>query len=435
MESNAFEHLVFLVVLLSLSFFFSGSETALFSLPRVVIERLKQSSARGRQVADLLDEPNRLLTVILVGNLAINILISSIIGVWVLGFFESLGYSVYLGSIAAICATTVVLLLFGEVAPKTLAINSAERFALSVALPLTAFARIMYFPLSALLAVTDMFLRLFGVSREQADAAVTEEELKTLVALSVDEGVLKSSERLMIHRIFEFEDTLVRDVFVPRTEMVRVKFDITVEELTRIMRETGHSRFPVYGKTVDDIRGIVYAKDLFPYFWRDQLNTPISLFIRPAYYVPETKRVRHLLREFQSGHIHMAIVVDEHGGTLGIVTLEDLVEEVVGEIFDEYDIRKKEVERLPDGTFRVDARLRLDELSEVLDADIDAPGVDTVGGLIYELLERVPIRHEFVEHGGYRFMVEDIKNRRIRTVLVSSVSNAVDRSDEKAGRR
>jgi len=419
LDNNLLDHSILLAILLCLSFFFSGSETALFSLPRLVVERLKQSSSSGKHVANLLEEPNRLLVTILFGNLTVNILISAIIGAWVLRLFESLDYSVYLGSFAAIAITTATILFFGEVAPKTLAINNAERFAAKVAFPLSLASKILYFPLRFLLTLTDSALRLFGIQQRQRDEMMTEEELKTLVAMGVEEGVLKSTERLMIHRIFEFGDTLVRDVFVPRTEMIRVKFDITVEELSRIMRETGHSRFPVYGKTVDDIRGIVYAKDLFPYFWRGQLNIPISLFIRSAYYVPETKKVRDLLREFQSGHIHMAIVVDEHGGTSGIVTLEDLIEEVVGEIFDEYDIRKKQFEHLPNGILRVDARLRLDELSDLLETDIHAAEVDTVGGLIYELLERVPTPGEFVEHEGYRFAVEDMKNRRIRTVLVS----------------
>ena len=243
--------------------------------------------------------------------------------------------------------------------------------------------------------------------------------------------MLESDERLMIHRIIEFGDTLVRDVYVPRTDMVRVRQDITVEQLTTIMKESGHSRFPVYGKTVDDIKGIVYAKDLFPYFWRGQANIPISRFVRPAYYVPETKKVRDLLREFQSGRLHMAVVVGEYGGTKGLVTLEDLIEEVVGEIFDEYDIRESEIERLDDGTLRVDARLRLDDLSEALGVNVLEPECDTVGGLIYELLEHVPAPNEWVEHAGFTFRVEEVEDRRIKTVHISSLSGeAPGRSGE-----
>ncbi len=432
MSMQPFESLVVLLILLSLSFFFSGSETALFSLPRVAVERLRQASAKGKRVADLLERPNRLLVTILLGNLAANILISEIIGVWSLRIFEPLPYSDYIGGLAAVFFTTAVLLLFAEIAPKTLAINNAERFSLGVASALKAFSRLVYPLLRVILIFTDSILRLFGVRKGETDSVVTEEELKTLVEMSEEEGVLEPSERLMIHRIIEFGDTLVRDVYVPRTDMVRVKQDITVERLTAIMKESGHSRFPVYGKTVDDIKGIVYAKDLFPYFWRGQTNVPISRFIRPAYYVPETKKVRDLLREFQGGLLHMAIVVGEYGGTKGLVTLEDLIEEVVGEIFDEYDVRPTKFERLADGALRVDARIRLDDLSEILGANVCAPECDTVGGLLYELLERVPAPDEWVEHAGYKFTVEAMEDRRINTVTVSAPSGEASSDDKEA---
>lgn len=424
------EHIFLILILLSLSFFFSGSETALFSLPRVALERLRESSAAGRQSARLLKEPDRLLVTILLGNLGVNILISAIIGVWVLRIFEPVPYSTYLGSIAAILLTTIILLLFAEVAPKTIAINTSERFALSVAIPLFLFSRVVYPLIWIILLLTDSILSLFGIRKGEPEKTMTEEGLRTLIAIGEEEGVLESSERVMIHRIFELGDTLVRDVYVPRTDVVRVKHDTTVKQLGSIMRESGHSRFPIYGKTIDDIRGIVYAKDLFPHFWRGQVNVPISRFMRPALYVPETKRVYELLREFQSGHIHMAIVVGEYGGTKGIVTLEDLIEEVVGEIFDEYDVKTRELERLSDGTLRVDARLRLDDLSEILDANLRFSDCDTVGGLVYKLLEHVPAPKEWVDYEGFRFLIEEMKNRRIRKVIISTVTNSGTQSDE-----
>jgi CBS domain containing-hemolysin-like protein len=417
------EHIFLLLILLSTSFFFSGSETAIFSLPRVVVDRLKQASMSGRHLAEMLEAPNRLLVTILVGNLAVNIAISALIGTWVLHLFERLHYSVYLGGIAAVLLTTTVLLLLAEITPKTIAINNAERFATGVAFPLHLFSKAVYPLIRAVLFLTDSILSLFGIRKNERDIVMTEEELRTLVAMGVEEGVLESSEHLMIQRIIEFGDTLVRDVYVPRTDMVRVKSNITVEELTSIMKETGHSRFPVYGKTVDDIKGIVYAKDLFPYFWRGQIHVPISHFIRPAYYVPETKKVSDLLREFQSGRLHMAIVVDERGGTAGLVTLEDLIEEVVGEIFDEYDVRKREAERLPDGRLRVEARLRLDVLSDILGVDMRAGDCDTVGGLVHKLLKHLPTPNEHVEHKGFKFLVEEVRNRRIRTVRITRVSS------------
>lgn len=432
MSTELFENLIILLILLAFSFFFSGSETALFSLPRVVVDRLKQTSAGGKRAAGLLENPNRLLVTILLGNLAANILISEIVGVWAFRLSAPLPYSEYLAGLAAILFTTVMLLLFAEIAPKTLAINNAERFSLGAAIPLKAFSNAAYPLIRVILLLTDSILRLLGVQKGETDSVVTEEELKTLVAMSEEEGVLESQERLMIHRIIEFGDTLVRDVFVPRTDVVRVKHDITIERLIATMKESGHSRFPVYGNTVDDIKGIIYAKDLFPYFWRGQTNIPISRFLRPVHYVPDTKKVRDLLREFQSGRLHMAVVVGEYGGTKGLVTLEDLIEEVVGEIFDEYDVRQTEVERLADGMLRVDARLRLDDLSEILGANVRAPECDTVGGLIYELLEHVPAPNESVEHEGFKFFVEKMEDRRITIVRVSPVSDESSDQPEEA---
>ncbi len=420
------EHIFLLLILLALSFFFSGSETALFSLPRVALDRLKQSSASGRHVANLVAQPNKLLIAILFGNLAANILVSELVGVWALALARPLPYSQYLGSLAAIFVSTTILLLFGEVVPKTIAINNAERYALAVAIPISLFEKAVYPLLRAILFLTNQILAIVGIREGEYKPLFTEEELKSVVDMGAEEGILKSTERLMIHRIFEFGETLVRDVFVPRRDVVRVKSDITVEELTAVMRETGHSRFPVYGKTVDDIKGIVYAKDLLPYFWRGQTKVPISRFIRPAYYVPETKKVNDLLREFQNGHVHMAIVVGEYGGTKGIVTLEDLIEEVVGEIFDEYDERTTEMERLPDGAVRVDASVRLDDLSEFLGVDVRASDCDTVGGLMYNMLERVPEQNEWIEHAGLKFLVEVAEEHRIRSVRIVPASGPAE---------
>ena len=423
------QNIVASLILLALSFFFSGSETALFSLPRVVADRLKQTSPSGRRVAELLDKPNRLLVTILLGNLAVNILFSEIIGVWAFKLFGSFPYSDYIASLAAILFTTIVLLLFAEIVPKTIAINNAERFALGITIPLKAFSTAAYPLIRVILLLTDSILRLVGVQKGETDSVVTEDELKTLIAMSEEEGVLESQERLMIHRIIEFGDTLVRDVFIPRTDMVSVKHDISIAQLIETMKESGHSRFPVRGKTIDDIRGIIYAKDLFNFFRRGQTNIAISRFIRPAYYVPDTKKVRDLLREFQGGRLHMAVVVGEYGGTKGLVTLEDLIEEVVGEIFDEYDVKHSEIERLGDGTMRVDARMRLDDLSEILGANVRAPECDTVGGLIFELIERVPALEDYVEHEGYRFAVEEMEDRSITKVHVLPASGKASEAD------
>ncbi len=341
--------LVFLLTLLALSAFFSGSETALFSLPRVAVDRLGPASRGGKRVAELLAHPNRLLVTILLGNLTVNVLISEIIGVWAFRLFGTFPYSDYVASLTAIFVTTIILLVFAEIAPKTVAIKNAERFALGVSLPLKTFSNTVSLIISGILLVTDFILRLMGVRKGETDSVVTEEELKTLIAMSEEEGVLEPQERLMIHRIIEFGDTLVRDVFIPREDMVVVREDSTIEQVIETMKKSGHSRFPVCRKTGDDIEGIIHAKDLFLDFRKGRTDIPVSRFSKPPHYVRETENVRTLLKEFQSGRRHMAIVVDEGGRATGLVTLEDLLEEVVGEIFDEYDVEPVSGETLRQG--------------------------------------------------------------------------------------
>ncbi len=333
--------LVLLMVLLALSSFFSGSETALFSLPRVAVDRLGPASKSGKRVAELLAHPNRLLVTILLGNLAANILVSEIVGVWAFRLFGTFPYSNYVASLTAIVITTIMLLLFAEIAPKTLAIKNAEKFALAVSLPLKTFSNAVSLLIRTILLLTDSILRLLGVRKGETDSVVTEDELKTLIAMSEEEGVLEPHERLMIDRIIEFGDTLVRDVFIPQAGMVSVKHDSTIAQVVETMKESGHSRFPVSGESEDDIRGIIHAKDLFNGFRKGETDIPISRFLQEPHHVLETENVRTLLKEFQSGRRHMAIVVDESGRVKGLVTLEDLLEEVVGEIFDEYDIEPK----------------------------------------------------------------------------------------------
>ena len=338
MSFELIESLVLLLVLLALSAFFSGSETALFSLPRVAVDRLGPASKGGKRVAELLAHPNKLLVTILLGNLAANVLVSEIVGLWALRLFGTFPYSNYVASLTAIVITTIILLLFAEIAPKTLAIQNAEKFALGVSLPLKTFSNAVGLLIRAILLLTDSILRLMGVRKGETDSVVTEDELKTLIAMSEEEGVLEPQERLMIDRIIEFGDTLVRDVFIPKAGVVAVKHDSTIARIVETMKESGHSRFPVFGESEDDIRGIVHAKDLFNAFRKGEADIPISGFMQQPHHVLETENVRTLLKEFQSGRRHMAIVVDESGRVKGLVTLEDLLEEVVGEIFDEYDV-------------------------------------------------------------------------------------------------
>jgi putative hemolysin len=239
----------------------------------------------------------------------------------------------------------------------------------------------------------------------------------------VEEDVIEREERQLIHSIIEFGDTVVREVMVPRPDMVAVEARASVSDAMELVMSAGYSRIPVYEQGIDDIAGILYAKDLMRAIREGRADEQVRDLIRPARFVPETKRVAELMPDMQKSKTHMAVVVDEHGGTAGIVTLEDLLEELVGEIVDEYDVEEAPVEPLPDGGVRVSARMPIDELNELLGAEFPEGDYDTVGGLVYFLLGHVPAEGETVDYDGHRLHAERVQGRRIGRVRVSRLAS------------
>jgi Hemolysins and related proteins containing CBS domains len=234
-----------------------------------------------------------------------------------------------------------------------------------------------------------------------------------------EEGVIEEEEKEMIYSIFELGETMAREVMVPRIDIVAVDVQTPPEEVVRVIAETGHSRIPVYEGTVDAILGLVYAKDLLLHLQCDGSRRPLREMLRPAYFVPETKKVDDLLREMQQRRIHMAIVVDEYGGTAGLVTVEDILEEIVGEIQDEYDAEEPSFEQVGEGEYILDARMNLDDVNDLLGADLPTETADTLGGLIYDALGRVPVPGDQLEVGRWRIEVLTVSGRRIRKVRMT----------------
>ncbi|MDQ6911031.1 MAG: hemolysin family protein, partial [Actinomycetota bacterium] len=260
---------------------------------------------------------------------------------------------------------------------------------------------------------------------------ISEEELLALTDVAVEEDVLEREERQLIHSIIEFGDTVVREVMVPRPDMVTAEARARVSDVMEVVMSAGFSRIPVYEQGIDDIAGIVYAKDLMRAARDARANESVRNLVRPARFVPETKRVAELMPEMQRDKAHMAIVVDEYGGTAGLVTLEDLIEELVGEIVDEYDVEEAKVEPLPGGDVRVNARMPIDELNELLQMEFPQGDWDTVGGLIFNLLGHVPTEGEAVEFDAHRLRAEKVQGRRIGRVRISKLAPAADRPMEK----
>jgi len=319
--------LILLFILLLISFLFSASETSIIKLGKIKLRYLVAKGVkRAKHIQHLVDNLDKFIVGILVGNNFVNIAISAIVTAI---FVSLLGYR--WGVIVATFVTTMFILIFCEIAPKILAIKLTEKMALWTAPFMQAFLRIFYPIISIFTGISNLILRIFRIASPKRSPLITEEELKLMIEIGKEEGVLSDQERKMLHRIFKFGDTQLKEVMIPKDKIVAVNLKVTPDELLDIFIEEGHARLPVYEGSVDRIIGIIYASDLL-YLIRDKGFFLIQDLIHEPRYVRETMRVNELLMDFQKDKIQIAIVVDEHKNTLGLVTLEDLLEEIVGEI-------------------------------------------------------------------------------------------------------
>lgn len=407
---------VLLVAGLILATFAAAAETALTSVPRLRIRSLAQEGDRRARVVERLhNDPNGYLSTILTVNTVAIIVSSSaaaIIAVQV--------YSRAPEAIATILLSIVVL-VFCEIAPKSLALRFSERLALAVARPVAALTTLLRPIIAALTFVSRMLLRLATRGQLVPKPFVTEEELKLLITVGEREGVVDQDERQMIHGILEMTDKAVREIMVPRVDVIGIEDDHTAGDLIALVIKHGHSRVPVYEETIDNIVGVVYAKDLLRHNVRSDSTTPLRELAREAYYTPEAKRVGELLHEMQERKVHIAVVVDEYGGTAGIVTIEDLIEEIVGPIRDEYDIAEQEdMQFLSDTEVLMNARVSVDDVKEMLRLEIEDVDADSIGGLVYERLGEIPKAGATIALGEATLTVEAIRRQSIQAVRITS---------------
>ena len=405
--------LVSLVVLLIIAAFLAAAEISLVSVNRFRVRSLREEGNRRAEKLDkLLDHPNRFLSTILMLTLLVQVGASAIATGLALAFDLPVAAAVATG------VMTFLIFIFSEMAPKTYATNHTERVAMAVA-PIVNLLSMVFYPLvRVLILISNGVIRLFGGKTIKEGPFVTEGDIKALVSAAEEQDVIEEEEKKLIHSIFEFGDTLVREVMIPRTDMIMLDEESNLEESLEIILSYGFSRIPVYRKDFDHIVGVLYAKDLLPYLKRGESDARPREFLREAYFVPETKRVSELLTELRALTIHMAIVLDEYGGTSGLVTIEDLLEEIVGEIFDEYDSAMELYESLGNGRYTFDARISIDDLNELLCTDLPAHEWDTLGGLIYNLMGKIPKQGEAVEFEGMRLTAQKVVGRRIYKVLL-----------------
>jgi CBS domain containing-hemolysin-like protein len=404
---------VAIVVLLGLAAALAAAEDA---LTRVSRPRAEDLVAEGRKnadaLADLVRRPEQTITTVVFLRIACQLVQATLVGVIADDVLGPVGVAI------AIAIDVAVVFVVAESAPKTWAVLDPERVGLAVARPVRALAAIapLRWLARGLIGVTNLVLP--GKGLKHGPFVSSEEELLAVAEIGVEEGVIEEDERALIESIIEFGDTIVREVMVPRPDMVTVSAAFRVVDVMEVFLLNGYSRLPVCGDGLDDVVGLAYAKDLMGAERDGKQGAPVRELVRPARFVPETKRVPEMLREMQRDKFHMAIVVDEYGATAGLVTLEDLIEELVGEIADEFDLDDPIIEPLPGGGIRVNARMPLDEVNDQLGARLPEGDWDTVGGLVYDRMGHVPVEGESVDVPGWRLTAQRIQGRRIGRVAI-----------------
>ena len=405
--------IIILIILLGISGFFSMSETGLMALSKIRTRHMVDEGVKGAKTLEkLLDDPSRLLGAILIGNNIANIGASALAtSIAVKSFGEG-----SLGVVTIIM--TVLVLIFGEITPKSIAKQNSEKVALAVVKPINFLVKVFRPLVSIFTSISNFFIKLLGGDPEAAQPFITEEELKTMVGVSEEEGVLEGVEKEIIFNVFEFADTQVKDVMVQRVELVSLDINSTYEEVIKIVKEEQFSRIPVYNENIDNIVGILNVKDLIIGLNQNE-GFNISSYIREPYYTFEYKKIINLFSEMKKTRNHMAVVLDEYGGTVGIATIEDLIEEIVGEIEDEYDEYKNhDIEVIKEDEYIVDGSARLDHISELIGVKMESLEFDSVGGLIIEELGRFPGNKEEILYNNIRFIVEEIDKNRIKKVRI-----------------
>ncbi|HEX2118799.1 MAG TPA: hemolysin family protein [Acidimicrobiales bacterium] len=415
--------LIAVFVLISAAAVLAMAETSLTRTNRVKALTLAEEKRRGANaLIRLVEHPERFLNPVLLLVLLCHLVAATLVGVLAERLFGPVGVAV------ATVFEVVVVFVFAESLPKTFAVQHPDRAALLTAPLISAITGFLPIRLLArgLIGLTNLIVPGKGLKE---GPYVSEQELLALADVAVEEDVIEREERQLIHSIIEFGDTVVREVMIPRPDMLAIDARTTINDAMEVVMAAGYSRIPVYEQGIDDILGLLYTKDLMRAVRDKKSEEQVRGLVRKANFVPETKRVAELLPEMQKQKSHMAIVVDEHGGTAGLVTLEDLIEELVGEIVDEYDVEEPPIEPLPGGDVRVNARMPIDELNELLDAEFPEGDYDTVGGLVYFLLGHVPSEGETVDYDGRRLRAERVQGRRIGRVRISKLQSVAEQRE------
>lgn len=403
---------VILFILLSISAFFSAAETALTSISKVRVRHLKEEGVKGASVLEkLISEPKKLLSTVLVVNNIVNIAATSISTSVMVGLFGSQGVA------WATAIMTVLILVFGEVTPKTLASNNKEGVSLAVAKILNL-SIVIFAPLVFLInLMTTLIFKILRIEDDDPKSLVTEEELKAMVNFSHEEGVLEQEEKAIIDNVFEFGDMKAENAMIQRIDMVTVSADANYDEVLNLFKEEKMSRFPVYRGNIDDIVGILNIKDIIFLTDEEEETFKVEDYMRDVFFTYEFKKISQLLEEMKLAKTQIAIVLDEYGGTSGLLTIEDLIEVLVGDIEDEYDEHEDEIVKISNNEYIVDGSTKISDVNEYLHKDIESGEFDSIGGYIIGYLNRLPIEGEEIELNNFiRVKVLSLDKNRIAAI-------------------
>lgn len=405
--------IVLLVFLLLGSGFFSASETALMSLSKIRIRYMEDEGVKGAKlVSSLIEKSSDLLSSILVGNNIVNIAATSVSTSLFISIFGAQGVAV------ATAVMTVLVLVFGEITPKTIAANSPEKIALIVSKPINFIMKIVKPIVWVFNLLTGIIFKIMGIDNNGVKPFITEEELKTMVNVSHEEGVLEMEEREIINNVFQFGDMQAKEAMVQRLDMVAVNIEDTYDEIIELFKSEKLSRLPVYQESIDDIVGILNVKDIIFLDDEEIENFDIKDYIREAFFTYEFKKITQLLEEMKKEKSQMAIVVDEYGGTAGLLTIEDLVEVIVGDIDDEYDEEEEEIVKISDNEYLVEGSTKIIDVNETLGINLESEEFDSIGGFIIGYLKRIPEESELIEVENVKFNIESIDKNRINKIRI-----------------
>ena len=410
MDSSDYIQLLILILLIGLSAFFSSAETALTTVNKIRIRNLAEAGDKSAvTLTKVLEDQGKMLSAILVGNNVVNLTASSMSTTLAMNIWSNKAVGVATGVL------TLVILVFGEISPKTISTLYSEKISLKYAKFIYLFMTVMTPVIYAVNVLSSGFLRLVHVDPNRKQEAITEDELRTIVEVSHEEGVIESEEKKIINNVFDFGDSVAKDIMVPRIDMAMVEVDATYDELIDIFREEKYTRMPVYEETTDNVIGIINMKDVLLIDRNEEFH--IRDLLREPLYTYEYKNTAELMVEMRQTSNNMIIVLDEYGATAGMITLEDLLEEIVGEIRDEYDEdEEQELVKVGPGEYVVEGSMKLDDLNDQLELELESEDYDSIGGLTIGQLDRLPEEGESVVCDGIRLVVDRLDKNRIDRV-------------------